>query len=84
MFDSIAFESVGEFLQMGKYSFHVWSVYGLFAVFVFVNLFKPQMQRRQFIREQRQKALRDKQIAQQSVEQERVDALGEGNETASP
>ncbi|MGJ8689501.1 MAG: heme exporter protein CcmD [Gammaproteobacteria bacterium] len=68
---------------MGKYSFHVWSVYGLFAVFVFVNLFKPLMQRRQFIREQRQKALRDKQIAQQSLEQERVDALGEGNEATS-
>ena len=78
MFDNIQFASVGEFFQMGKYTFHVWSVYGLFAVFLFVNLFKPRMQRRQFIREQRQKALRDKQIAQQSVEQERVDALGEG------
>lgn len=78
MFDTIAFTSVGEFFQMGKYTFHVWSVYGLFAVFLFVNLFMPRMQHRQFIREQRQKALRDKQIAQQSVEQERVDALGEG------
>ncbi len=78
MFDNIQFASVGEFFQMGKYTFHVWSVYGLFAVFLFVNLFKPRMQRRQFIREQRQKALRDKQIAQQSVEQERADALGEG------
>ncbi len=78
MFDNIQFASVGEFFQMGKYTFHVWSVYGLFAVFLFVNLYKPRMQRRQFIREQRQKALRDKQIAQQSAEQERVEALGEG------
>jgi heme exporter protein CcmD len=78
MFDTIAFASVGEFFQMGKYAFHVWSVYGLFAVFLFVNLFMPRIQRRQFIRDQRQKAVRDKQIVQQSVEQERVDALGEG------
>ncbi len=78
MFDNIAFASVGEFFQMGKYTFHVWSVYGLFAVFLFVNLFMPRIQRRQFIREQRQKALRDKQIAQQSHEQQRKDALGEG------
>ncbi len=62
MFDSIQFASVGEFLQMGKYAFHVWTVYGVFAVFIFANLFLPRLQRRQFIREQKQRALRDAQM----------------------
>lgn len=79
MLESIQFSSIGEFLQMGKYSFHVWSVYGLFAVFVFVNLFLPRAQRRQFIREQRQRAQRDAQQAHHTaVEHERNDARGEG------
>jgi heme exporter protein D len=78
MFDNIQFASVTEFLQMGKYTFHVWSVYGLFAVFVFVNLFLPRVQRRQFIREQRQKSLRDAQLAKHTAEDEVHDsALGE-------
>lgn len=79
MFESSAFNSFGEFLQMGKYTFHVWSVYALFAIFIFANLFLPRVQRRQFIREQRQKAQRDRQIAQQlATEKEPSDALGEG------
>lgn len=78
MFENIQFDSVAEFLQMGKYSFHVWSVYGLFAVFIFVNLFLPRVQRRQFIREQRNKALRDAALAQNTVvEQEREGASKE-------
>ena len=80
MFDSIAFESVGEFLQMGKYSFHVWSVYGLFSIFILVNLFLPRVQRRQFIREQRNKALRDAQLAKNTAgQQERESAKGESS-----
>ncbi|MEZ5526878.1 MAG: heme exporter protein CcmD [Gammaproteobacteria bacterium] len=79
MLDNIQFSSVSEFFQMGKYTFHVWSVYGLFALFVFVNLFLPRVQRRQFIREQRQRALRDVQLAQNTaVNEERSRAQGEG------
>ena len=75
MFEHIQFNSVAEFLQMGKYTFHVWSVYGLFSIFVFVNLFLPRVQRRQFIREQRNKALRDAALAKNTaVDQERVGA----------
>ena len=78
MFDSIAFASLSEFLQMGKYTFHVWSVYLLFAVFVFVNLYLPGAQRRQFIREQKRRALRDAQSDQSTgVDQGRPDAMGE-------
>ena len=75
MFEQIQFNSVAEFLQMGKYTFHVWSVYGLFTVFILVNLFLPRVQRRQFIREQRNKAMRDAQLAKNTaVDQERVGA----------
>jgi len=80
MFEHIQFNSVAEFLQMGKYTFHVWSVYGLFTVFILVNLFLPRVQRRQFIREQRNKALRDAQLAKNTaVEQERDGASGEAS-----
>lgn len=80
MFEQIQFNSIAEFLQMGKYSFHVWSVYGVFAIFIFVNLFLPRVQRRHFIREQRNKALRDKQLAKNTaVEQKRAGASGESS-----
>lgn len=59
MLDNMQFASVSEFLQMGQYAFHVWSVYLLFAVFVLVNLLAPRLRRRQFIREQKQRAQRD-------------------------
>ena len=61
MLDSVQFASFSEFLQMGRYAFHVWSVYALFALFVLANLLLPRLRRRQFIREQRQRAQRDMQ-----------------------
>jgi heme exporter protein CcmD len=77
MFENMAFASVSEFLQMGKYTFHVWSVYVLFAVFVTVNLYLPRAQRRQFIREQKRRALRDAQSAQPvEADEGRSDANG--------
>lgn len=62
MLDNLAFSSVGEFLQMGKYALHVWAVYGVFAVFVFMNLFLPRLERKRFILEQKSRALREAQI----------------------
>lgn len=50
----LQFSSVGEFFQMGRYTFHVWAVYSLFAVFLGYNLLMPLWQRRQFIRARRQ------------------------------
>jgi heme exporter protein D len=77
MFESLAFDSVSEFLQMGKYTFHVWSVYALFAVFLTVNLYLPLARRRQFIREQQRRALRDSQANQSSDgDAGRIDAHG--------
>lgn len=62
MFSDLAFSSVGEFLQMGKYALHVWAVYGIFTVFVFMNLFLPRLERKRFISEQKSRALREAQI----------------------
>jgi len=78
MLESMAFASVTEFLLMGKYTFHVWSVYLLFAVFLTVNLYLPRLQRRQFMKEQKRRALRDAQSGQSTgVDERRLDAMGE-------
>ncbi len=62
MFDAIVFASFSEFLQMGRYAFHVWTVYALFTVFIVANLTLPGIQRRRFIREQKRRVQRDAQI----------------------
>ncbi|MDT8428992.1 MAG: heme exporter protein CcmD [Pseudomonadales bacterium] len=59
----IQFSSLGEFLLMGKYTFHVWSVYFLFAVLVAANLITPLRQKKIFIAEQKRRARRDQTIA---------------------
>lgn len=61
---SLQFSSLSEFLQMGGvYTFHIWAVYLLFAVFIGYNLMQPRMVRRQFIREQKRRAARDAELA---------------------
>lgn len=45
------FSSFQEFIQMGGYAFNVWSVYGMFAVFLAVNLLGPLRRNKQIIRE---------------------------------
>ena len=60
----IQFSSLSEFLAMGgSYTFHIWSVYLLFAVFISYNLLQPRLARRQFIREQKRRATRDAELA---------------------
>jgi heme exporter protein CcmD len=60
----IQFSSLSEFLTMGgSYTFHIWSVYLLFAVFISYNLLQPRLARRQFIREQKRRATRDAELA---------------------
>ena len=60
---SIPFSSFSEFLQMGKYAFHVWTVYGLFSFFILVNLLLPMKQKRDFIKQQQKRLLRDQTLA---------------------
>lgn len=55
MFDAIPFASFSEFIDMGGYAFNVWSVYGLFSIFVAVNLILPVRKRKQILREQKRR-----------------------------
>jgi len=66
---TVQFSSLGEFLQMGNYTFHVWTVYLLFAIFISYNLLLPRLQRLQFIREQKRRASRDAELAARSQQQ---------------
>ena len=50
----LQFSSIAEFFRMGQYTFHVWAVYSLFALFMVWNLVAPLWQRRRFLRQQRQ------------------------------
>ncbi|MES3006156.1 MAG: heme exporter protein CcmD [Pseudomonadota bacterium] len=80
MFSGIVFSSVSEFLQMGTYAFHVWTVYGVFAIFVFVNLYLPRAQRNQFIREQKRRAQRDAQTGKANAAQN----AGQADDSVAP
>ncbi|PCJ23116.1 MAG: heme exporter protein CcmD [SAR86 cluster bacterium] len=55
MLDALQFSSFSEFIDMGGYAFNVWSVYGLFALFVAVNLIMPVRKRKQILREQKRR-----------------------------
>ena len=55
MLEALQFSSFSEFIEMGGYGFNVWSVYGLFAIFVAVNLILPMRKRKQIIREQKRR-----------------------------
>ncbi len=57
MIEAIQFSSFSEFLDMGGYAFNVWSVYGLFAVFIIANLWLPLNKRKQILREQKRRLL---------------------------
>lgn len=59
----IQFSSFSEFLLMGKYTFHVWSVYFLFAILVAANLITPLRQKKTFIAEQKRRARRQQAIS---------------------
>ena len=45
------FSSFQEFIQMGGYAFNVWSVYGMFVIFLAVNLLGPLRKNKRIIRE---------------------------------
>lgn len=55
MIESMQFSSVSEFFAMGGYAFNVWSVYGLFAAFFFINLYFPLLKRKQIFKEQKRR-----------------------------
>ena len=47
MIETIQFSSLGEFFDMGGYAFNVWSVYALFFLFFFINVYFPLLKRKQ-------------------------------------
>ena len=50
MLSTVQFSSFADFINMGGYAFNVWAVYGLFAVFLVVNLWFPLFKRKKIIR----------------------------------
>ncbi|MBS24320.1 MAG: heme exporter protein CcmD [Gammaproteobacteria bacterium] len=63
MIEIIQFSSLGEFFDMGGYAFNVWSVYALFFLFFFINLYFPLLKRKQIIREQKRRSIVNKETA---------------------
>ena len=59
----IQFSSLSEFLSMGGYAFNVWSVYELFFMFFFINLYFPLLKRKKIIREQKRRLIVNKEVA---------------------
>ena len=45
------FSSFQEFIEMGGYAFNVWSVYGMFVIFLAINLYGPLRKNKQIIRD---------------------------------
>ena len=50
MLSTVQFSSFADFINMGGYAFNVWAVYGLFAVFLVVNLWFTLLKRKKIIR----------------------------------
>lgn len=69
---TLQFSSLGEFLLMGSYTFHVWIVYLLFTIFIAYNLIMPGVEKRQFVREQKRRAGRDAELSAQAASRHAV------------
>lgn len=63
MLAALQFSSVGEFLQMGGYAFNVWTVYALFVLFFFVNLYFPLIRKKQIMRELKRRLIVNKDVS---------------------
>ncbi|MDG1026842.1 MAG: heme exporter protein CcmD [Gammaproteobacteria bacterium] len=62
MLDAIQFSSFADFIDMGGYGFNVWSVYGLFAIFVAVNLILPLRKKQRILRQLKRRMTLDEEI----------------------
>ena len=63
LLNAIQFESWAEFVDMGGYAFNVWAVYGLFVVFIAVNIIAPLQRRKTLLRDLRRRQNIDAQVA---------------------
>ena len=62
MFEAMEFSSIPDFLNMGGHAFYVWSVYGLFFVFIAANLILPMRNRKKILREQKRRLIIDEEM----------------------
>lgn len=62
MLYAIQFSSFAEFIDMGGYGFNVWSVYGLFAIFVAVNLVLPLRKKQKILRQLKRRMMLEEEI----------------------
>ena len=69
MFESIQFSSFSEFVAMGGYAFNVWSVYGLFTLFLIANLYLPLRRKKQIMRDLKRRMLLNKASHQNTAEE---------------
>ena len=63
LLNAIQFDSWAEFVDMGGYAFNVWAVYGLFVVFIAVNIIVPLQRRKALLRDLRRRQNIDAQVA---------------------
>jgi heme exporter protein D len=73
------FTSLGDFFNMGGYAFNVWSVYTLFILFFFINLYYPLLKRKQIMREQRRR-----QVVNREMQAGRNKETDAGNKAVGP
>ena len=60
MLAALQFSSIGEFFQMGGYAFNVWTVYALFVLFFFVNLYFLLIRKKRIMRELKRRLIVNK------------------------
>jgi len=61
------FSSFQEFIEMGGYAFNVWSVYGMFIIFLAINLYGPLRKNKQIIRDLKRRYAINSQVQPMSV-----------------
>ena len=59
----LQFESLAEFIAMGKHGFYVWLAFGLTALVISWNVLQPLLQRRRLIKQLKQQLRREKKNA---------------------
>lgn len=57
------FNSLAEFIAMGRHGLYVWLSYGLTALIILYNVMQPQLHRRRLLKEQAQRLRREKRNA---------------------
>jgi len=78
MFDAIQFSSFNEFFTMGGYAFNVWSVYFLFGLFLFANLYFPVQKNKRIMKSLKRRILFSEQSKENLLDQPEVDlSVGE-------